>query len=84
MGLRVLTNDPWGPADLKLEPLETPLYNYVRQKVDLDAVVMVPPTALADISLVTAMHHVTRACVCIYQWRGCLHQRHHDCSMSCI
>jgi hypothetical protein len=61
----LVTNNPWGKADLALEPIDTHLYDTVERKMNLDAVVMVPPPLLADIALVTAHFHVAY-CVCMY------------------
>ena len=61
----IVTNDPWGKADLALEPIDVHLYNTVERKMNLDAVVMIPPSLLADIALVTAHYHVAY-CVCMY------------------
>jgi hypothetical protein len=64
-GSTLVTNDRWGKADLHLEPLETHLYETVSAKMNLDAIVMIPPVLLADIALVTAFYHVD-CCVCMF------------------
>jgi hypothetical protein len=64
-GSNLIVNDPWGPADLHLEPIEPHLYTSVIAKTDLDAVVTCPPVMMADVALVTAFYHV-RQCVCMY------------------
>jgi hypothetical protein len=64
-GTRLVTNDRWGAGPLNYEPLETHLYTTVQSKMDLDAVVTIPPVVLSDIALVTAFYH-TAQCVCMY------------------
>jgi hypothetical protein len=42
-GTRLVTNDRWGAGPLNYEPLETHMYTTVQSKMDLDAVVTIPP-----------------------------------------
>jgi hypothetical protein len=64
-GTRLVLNDRWGCGPLTHEPLETHLYSTVQGKMDLNAVVTIPPVVLSDIALVTAYYHVTH-CTCMY------------------
>jgi hypothetical protein len=65
-GIPLLGNDRCGAALLSHDPIEPWLYRLVASRVQLDAVVMVVPSLVADITLITALPHVrVVVCMCV-------------------